>query len=75
MHSSILVTERPELDIHIPTLYFKRAIKGPKSDKTAIDAGEYIKLSKKLDAHENIEPNDATTTKENIAGTKVRWTR
>jgi hypothetical protein len=71
MHSSILVAERLELDIHIPNLYFNHAIKGPKSEKTTINAEDYIKLSKKLDAHEYIEPNDAITTKENIAGMKL----
>jgi hypothetical protein len=44
MNLSILVAERLELDIHIPNLYFNCAIKGPKSEKTTINAEDYIKL-------------------------------
>jgi hypothetical protein len=51
MHLSILVAERLELDIHIPNLYFNCAIIGPKSEKTTINTEDYVKLSKKLDAH------------------------
>ncbi|KAI9810031.1 MAG: hypothetical protein M1827_006729 [Pycnora praestabilis] len=68
--------QRPIDELHIPTKFFNRRIEGPKKSKEVrLSAGDYRRLSKKLDEQDALEPNDADCTKVNIHGIRIKWTK